>query len=45
MLQLRQKLGLKASLSMPYFEVLLRTMVVNNTIPRFEMVAYRPHKQ
>jgi hypothetical protein len=45
MLQLRQKLGLKASQPMPYFEVLLRTMVLNNTIPRFEMVAYRPHKQ
>jgi hypothetical protein len=45
MLQLRQKLGLKASQPMPYFEVLLRTMVVDNTIPRFEMVAYRPHKQ
>lgn len=44
MRQLRQKLGLKSGAPMPYFEVLLRTVVVNNTIPRFEMVAYRPHK-
>jgi hypothetical protein len=42
--QLRQKLGLKAGDSLPYFEVLLRTQVVNNTVPWSEMVAYRPHR-
>jgi hypothetical protein len=42
--QLRQKLGLKPGEPMPYFEVLLRTQVVNNTVPWFEMVAWRPHK-
>ena len=43
--QLRQKLALKPSDPMPYFEVLLRTQVVNNTVPWFEMVAYRPHRE
>jgi hypothetical protein len=42
--QLRQKLGLRPGDSMPYFEVLLRTQVVNNTVPWSEMVAYRPHR-
>jgi hypothetical protein len=44
MRQLRQKLGLKAGQPFPYFEVLLRTRIVNNTVPSFELVAYRPHK-
>jgi hypothetical protein len=42
--QLRQKLALNRSDPMPYFEVLLRTKVVNNTVPWFEMIAYRPHR-
>jgi hypothetical protein len=41
---LRQKLGLKAGDPFPYFEVLLRTKIVNNTIPSFELVTYRPQK-
>ena len=41
--QLRQKLGLKAGRPLPHFELLLRTQIVNSTVPRFEMVAYRPH--
>lgn len=44
MRQLRQKLGLKSSESIPYFEVLLHAKIVNNTVPWFELVAYRPHK-
>ena len=44
MRQLRQKLGLKAAEPFPYFEVLLHTKIVNNTVPSFELVAYRPHK-
>ena len=44
MRQLRQKLGLKAGEPCPYFEVLLCTRIVNNTVPSFELVAYRPHK-
>ena len=44
MRQLRQKLGLKAGEPFPYFEVLLRTKIVNNTVPSFDLVAYRPHK-
>jgi hypothetical protein len=40
---LRQKLKLNAGDAMPHFEVLLRTQVINSTVPRFEMVAYRPH--
>ena len=39
----RQKLGLKASDRFPHFEILLRTQIVNNTVPGFELVAYRPH--
>ncbi len=42
MLQLRQKLGVKAGRPMPHFEVLLRTRIVNSTVPSFQMVAYRP---
>lgn len=30
---------------MPHFEVLLKTQVVNDSIPRFELVAYRPRKK
>ena len=44
MRQLRQKLTLTAGEPFPYFEVLLRTKIVNNTVPSFELVAYRPHK-
>jgi len=43
--QLRQKLGLRRGESMPHFEVLLKTQVVNDSIPRFELVAYRPRKK
>jgi hypothetical protein len=42
--QLRQKLGLKPGDPMPFCEVLVRTQVVNNTVPWFEMIAYRPHR-
>jgi hypothetical protein len=42
--QLRQKLGLRAAEPFPYFEVLLHATIVNNTVPSFELVAYRPHK-
>jgi len=41
--QLRQKLGVVPGRPLPHFEVLLRTQIVNSTVPRFEMVAYRPH--
>jgi len=44
MRQLRQKLSLKPGEPFPYFEVLLHTKIVNNTVPSFELVAYRPHK-
>jgi hypothetical protein len=44
MRQLRQKLGLNPGEPFPYFEVLLHTKIVNNTVPSFELVAYRPHK-
>jgi hypothetical protein len=42
MLQLRRKLGVQAGHPMPHFEVLLRTRIVNSTVPSFEMVTYRP---
>lgn len=42
---LRRKLGLKEGEPFPYFEVLLRTEIVNSTVPRFELVAYRPHSK
>ena len=42
---LRHKLGLSSGAALPYFEVLLHTRIVNNTVPWFEMVAYRPHQQ
>ena len=41
---LRRKLSLQAGDPFPYFEVLLRTKIVNNTVPSFELVTYRPHK-
>lgn len=43
MLQLRQKLGLKAGRPISHFELLLRTQIVNSTVPWFEMVAFRSH--
>ena len=43
--QLRQKLGLRQGEPFPHFEVLLKTQVLNDSIPWFEMVAYRPHKR
>jgi hypothetical protein len=43
--QLRQKLGLKPRDAIPHFEVLLRTQVVNNTVPWFDVIAYRPHHE
>jgi hypothetical protein len=42
--QLRQKLGLQPGAPIPHFEVLLKTQVVNNSIPWFELVAFRPQK-
>lgn len=45
MRQLRQKLGLRRGEAVPYFEVLLKTQVVNDSIPWFELVAYRPRKK
>jgi hypothetical protein len=41
MLQLRRKLGVKPGRPMPRFEVLLRTRIVNSTVPSFEVVAER----
>ena len=43
--QLRQKLGLRQGELFPHFEVLLKTQVLNDSIPRFELVAYRPHRR
>jgi hypothetical protein len=43
--QLRQKLGLRRGEPFPHFEVLLKTQVLNDSIPRFELIAYRPHKR
>jgi hypothetical protein len=42
---LQQKLGLKSGQPFPHFEVLLRTDIVNNTVPAFQMVAYRTYRQ
>jgi len=44
MLALRQKLQLKPGDAMPRFEVLLRTRIINSTVPSFELVAYRPRQ-
>jgi hypothetical protein len=41
--EVRDRLGLRPGDSFPHFELLLRTQIVNNTVPRFELVAYRPH--
>jgi hypothetical protein len=41
---LRQKLGLKPGEPVPPFEALLRTQVLNNTIPWLELVALRSHR-
>lgn len=43
--QLRQKLGLRQGEAFPHFEVLLKTQVVNDSIPWSELVAYRPRKR
>ena len=43
--QLRQKLGLRSGDPFPHFEVLLKTQVLNDNVPRFELVAYRPRKR
>lgn len=43
--QLRQKLGLRDGEPFPHFEMLLQTQVLNDSVPRFELVAYRPHKR
>jgi len=43
--QLRQRLGLQPGAPFPHFEVLLKTQVLNDSIPWFELVAYRPHKR
>lgn len=40
----RQKLGLRAGDPMPHFEALLQTQIVNNSVPRYGLVAYRPHR-
>ena len=39
--QLRQKLGLRPGAPVPHFEVLLKTQVLNNSIPWFELVTLR----
>jgi hypothetical protein len=43
--QLRQKFGLRPGEPFPHFEVLLKTQVLNDNIPWFELIAYRPHKR
>lgn len=40
---LRRELGLKGEEPFPRFEALLRTEIVNSTVSRFELVAFRPH--
>jgi hypothetical protein len=42
--QLRQRLGLRSGTPIPHFEVLLKTQIVNNSVPWFELVASRPQK-
>lgn len=42
MRQLRQNLGVKPGRPIPRFELLLRTEIVNSTVPRHELVAWRP---
>jgi hypothetical protein len=43
MARLRGMLGVPAGQPLPHFELLLRTRIVNSTVPSFEMVAWRPH--
>ena len=43
--QLRQKLALRPGEPFPHFEVLLKTQVLNDSVPRFELAAHRPHKR
>lgn len=42
MRQLRKTLGARAGLPIPRFELLLRTEIVNSTVPRYDLVAWRP---
>ncbi len=44
MLALRRMLRLKPGDAIPRFEVLLRTRIINSTVPSFELVAYRPRQ-
>ena len=41
--QFRERLGLRPGEPFPHFEVLLKTQVLNDNIPWFELLAYRPH--
>ena len=41
--RLRQMLGVKSGAPIPRFELLLKTRIVNSTVPSFDLVAYRPH--
>jgi hypothetical protein len=43
--ELRQKLGLKSGQPFPHFELLLRTQIVNNTVPSYELVAHRTYSR
>jgi hypothetical protein len=43
MRQLRRMLHLQPGLPIPHFELLLRTQIVNSTVPWFEVVASRLH--
>jgi hypothetical protein len=45
MVKLRGMLGAKAGKPIPRFELLLRTRIVNSTVPSYETVAWRPHPQ
>jgi len=41
--QLRQSLGVREGEDLPHFEALLEGRLLNNTVPRFELVATRRH--
>ena len=41
--RLREKMGVAGDQPMPYFEVLLEGKQYNNTVPTFEIVAWRQH--
>jgi hypothetical protein len=43
MRELRRMLNLSPGVSVPHFELLLRTQIVNSTVPWFEVVACRAH--